>query len=180
MYEIFSGVKNAKATVCNARIQGVYDLISGKFVSFSIDSYSDNDLRVAHEINVQERDLVLRDRGYFVISSIKEMKEHGADSISRYKHKTTFYDPISHEEIDLLNRLKQCGSLDMEVLAGTNKSTKLRIIAAPVPEEVANIRRMRAKKEAKKRGCSHELLQLMAWSIFITTIDDEDFTIRQA
>ncbi|MBU0558610.1 MAG: transposase, partial [Bacteroidetes bacterium] len=39
---------------------------------------------------------------------------------------------------------------------------------------------MRAKKEAKKRGCSHELLQLMAWSIFITTIDDEDFTIRQA
>ncbi|MBU2505626.1 MAG: hypothetical protein KJ799_02740, partial [Bacteroidetes bacterium] len=46
--------------------------------------------------------------------------------------------------------------------------------------EVANIRRMRAKKEAKKRGCSHELLQLMAWSIFITTIDDEDFTIRQA
>ncbi|MBU1677321.1 MAG: transposase, partial [Bacteroidetes bacterium] len=108
------------------------------------------------------------------------MKEHGADSISRYKHKTTFYDPISHEEIDLLSRLKQCGSLDMEVLAGTNKSTKLRIIAAPVPEEVANIRRMRAKKEAKKRGCSHELLQLMAWSIFITTIDDEDFTIRQA
>ncbi len=42
-----------------------------------------------------------------------------------------------------------------------------------VPEEIANIRRMKAKKEVKKRACSHELLQLMEWSIFITTIDDD-------
>ncbi len=89
LYEIFSGVKNAKASLCNARIQGIYDLISGKFISFSIDPYSDNDLKVAHNIDVQEGDLVLRDRGYFVISSIKTMKEHGADSIIRYKHMAT-------------------------------------------------------------------------------------------
>jgi hypothetical protein len=43
LYEIFSGVKNSLSTVCNARIQGVYDLLSGKFVSFSIDTYSEND-----------------------------------------------------------------------------------------------------------------------------------------
>ena len=178
LYEIFSGVKNAKATLCNARIQGIYDLISGKFISFSIDPYSDNDLKVAHNIDVQEGDLVLRDRGYFVISSIKTMKEHGADSIIRYKHKTIFYDPISHQKIDLLKKLKQHGSLDIAVLGGTDKTTKLRIIAMAVPEEIANIRRMKAKKEAKKRACSHELLQLMAWEIFITTIDDET-TLRK-
>ena len=37
LYEFFSGVRNATTTVCNARIQGVYDLISGKFITFSID-----------------------------------------------------------------------------------------------------------------------------------------------
>lgn len=70
--------------------------------------------------------------------------------------------------------------MDTTLLVGNDKTTKLRIIAAPVPEEVANLRRMRAKKEAKNRECSHQLLQLMSWSIFITTIDDEDFTFQQA
>lgn len=109
LYAIFSGVKNAKATACNARIQGVYDLLAGEFISFSIDSYSDNDLKVAHNIDVCKGDLVLRDRGYFVISAIENMKNQGADSIMRYKHKTTFYDPISHKEIDLLKKLKRVG-----------------------------------------------------------------------
>lgn len=39
LFKHFSGVKNAVATVCNARIQGVYDLLSRQFISFSIDSY---------------------------------------------------------------------------------------------------------------------------------------------
>jgi len=180
LYDVFSGVKNAQTTVCNARIQGIYDLIAGKFVSFSIDTYSCNDLKVVNDINVKQGDLVLRDRGYFVISSIEKMKEQGADSIMRYKHKTIFYDPISIQKIDLLKRLKQCGALDMTVFAGNDKNTKLRIIATPVPEEVANIRRMKAKKEAKKKTCSYELLQLFQWNIFITTIEEEDFTPEQA
>lgn len=180
LYEIFSGVKNAKSVVCNARIQGVYDLLAGEFISFSIDSYSDNDLKVAENIDVVKGDLVLRDRGYFLISAIENMKNKGADSIIRYKHKTKFYDPISNKEINLLNLLKQLGSLDITLLCGKNKNTKLRIIAAPVPEEIANLRRMKAKKEAKTRMCSKELLQLMAWSIFITTIENQDFNFQQA
>ncbi len=40
------------------------------------------------------------------------MKEQGADSISRYKHKSTFYDSESLEEVNLLEKLKRIGSLD--------------------------------------------------------------------
>jgi hypothetical protein len=180
LYEIFSGVKNALSTVCNARIQGVYDLLSGKFVSFSIDTYSENDLKVADRIDVLEGDLVLRDRGYFVLSAIKQMKNQGADSISRYKHKTTFYDPDSLKEIDLLERLQKTVTLDIMAVCGTDKNIKVRIMASPVPEEVANIRRMKAKKEAKNRDCSYELMQLLGWTIFITTIEDSTFTMHQA
>jgi hypothetical protein len=39
LFDDFSGVKNAFDEVCNARIQGVYDLLSRQFISFSIDSY---------------------------------------------------------------------------------------------------------------------------------------------
>ena len=105
-YEIFSGVKNALATVCNARIQGVYDLLSGDFISFSIDPYSKNDLIAAPEIQIQEGDLVLRDRGYFVLSVIEKMKRGGADSLMRYKHKTLFYDPITLNSLGKLISVK--------------------------------------------------------------------------
>ncbi len=36
LFSAFSGVANGYSTVCNARIQGIYDLLSGSFVSFSI------------------------------------------------------------------------------------------------------------------------------------------------
>jgi len=36
----YSGVPNAHQAVCNARIQVVYDVLAGQFVSFSIDPYS--------------------------------------------------------------------------------------------------------------------------------------------
>jgi hypothetical protein len=180
LYEIFSGVKNASTTVCNARIQGVYDLISGTFISFSIDPYSENDLFVANKIEVNEGDLVLRDRGYFVKFSIENLKRKGADSISRYKHKTTFYDPHSKAAINLLELLQKQGQIDCVVLPEADSDFSFRILATPVPEEVANVRRMKAKKEAKDRTCSYELLQLLGWTIFVTTIDDQNFTVEQA
>lgn len=60
----YSGVSNAHTSVCNARIQTVYDLLAGEFIFFSIDPYSKNDLEAAPELELQEGDLVLRDRGY--------------------------------------------------------------------------------------------------------------------
>lgn len=179
LYELFSGVKNETTTVCNARIQGIYDLLSGQFISFSIDSYSKNDLKAVSDIEVQEGDLVLRDRGYFVLPCIEKMKTNGADSIIRYKHKTLFYDPESLKVINLLEKLQAFGTIDIEVLSDPISKTRLRIIAAPVSEEVANVRRMKAKKETKGRKCSNDLLQLMGWTIFITTIQNQDFTFKE-
>ena len=86
-------------------------------------------MKAVNTIDVQEGDLVLRDRGYFVISSIEGMKENGADSIFRYKHKTTFYDPYSLEEINLLELLKKKESIDIWAVSGDDKNIRLRIIA---------------------------------------------------
>lgn len=171
LYAKFSGVKNAHSIVCNARIQGVYDLVSGCFVSFSIDPYSKNDRAVASEIELQEGDLVLRDRGYYTNDEIQRHLEHGADCIYRYKHKTLLFDTISGKAIGLLNKLEKNKKLDMEVTLNNQDNTKVRIVAVPVSEEVANKRRMKAKKESCSKGkLSQEVLKLMSWTIFITTI----------
>lgn len=174
LFAKFSGVKNASATLCNARIQGVYDLLSGCFVSFSIDPYTKNDLTAAPEIELQEGDLVLRDRGYYINNEIQRHMENGADCIYRYKHKTLLFDSISGDTIDLLKELEKNNKLDMEVLLNNPKKTKVRLVAFPVKEEIGNKRRMKAIKESCSKGkLSPDVLKLMSWTIFITTIPKE-------
>lgn len=178
LYKTFSGVKNGDSTVCNARIQGVYDLISRQFISFSIDSYSKNDLSSSLDIPAKQGDLIVRDRGYFSIETIKELQKKGVDVVSRYKHSITIFDIETGEEINLLKYLTKHGSMDKIVLAGNNEKFKLRIIAIPASEETANLRRMKAKKESCSKHPSEELLRLMSWTIFVTTIEDPEITFK--
>lgn len=170
LFNVFSGVRNAHTAVCNARIQGVYDLLSGCFISFSIDPYSKNDLSAAPELEVRKGDLVLRDRGYSTHGEIKRHIDIGADCIYRHKYKSKYYDPVSGDVIDLETMLESEENLDIEVCLGDENRTKIRLISAPVNEEIANKRRMKAKKELKGHTPHAKLLNQMSWTIFITTI----------
>ena len=58
----------------------------------------------------------------------------------------------------------------MEVCLNDNERTKVRLIAKPVTPEIANLRRMKAKKDMRGHNPSPEILFLMSWTIFITTI----------
>lgn len=177
LFERFSGVRNQITTTCHARIQGVYDLCSGRFIKFSIDPYSKNDFSVASQIPVEPGDLVLRDRGYFLLSVIAMHKANNVETISRYKHKTVFHDPTTLAKIDLLELLTRDGHVDRMVLAGENKDVPIRLLAAPVPEEVANLRRMKAKKEMKGHSPSDEVLALLSWTIFLVSIENPAITL---
>ena len=179
LFAAFSGVKNATATVCNARIQCVYDLKAGTFVKFTIDPYSKNDLLATLEIDLLPGDLVLRDRGYFTVEAVCKHLDALAHCIYRYKHRTALFDPRTGAPLQLLALLRSNRSLDIEVLVGTAEKLKLRLIAAPIAEETANLRRMRARKETKGHAPSQELLDLMSWSIFLTTIDDPAIGFQQ-
>lgn len=178
LFGVFSGVKNSAVSVCNARIQGVYDLISGSFVYFSVDTYSKNDLSAAHDFPLQKGDIMLRDRGYLVLGAISKAMNSGADIISRYKHKITFVDTETGENLDLLKILRGKEKVDMRVLAGEKEKISVRLMAARVNEETANIRRMKAKKEANGHSPSDEVLELMSWTIFITTIKTPAFNFK--
>lgn len=179
LFQAFSGVKNAHKAVCNARIQGIYDLLSGRFLHFSIDPYSRNDQAASLDIDVQDGDLVLRDRGYVNVPAIQQHKQQGADSIYRHRHDVILYDPTTGHRIDLLALLTLRGSIDQQVLVGTDPQMRIRLLAAPVSEETANLRRMKAKREAKGHAPSREYLKLMSWTIFWTTIPDPTFTFPE-
>lgn len=149
LFEIFSGVANAHSKVCNARIQGVYDILNERFVSFSLDPYSKNDLVAAPELLLKKGDLSLRDRGYLIQEEIERHTHIGADCIYRYKNKMTLLNSVTEKPLDVLDILEKTPSIDWEVALNNKERTKVRLIAFPVSEEVANNRRMKAKKEKK-------------------------------
>ncbi len=173
LFATFSGVTNAHASVCNARIQGIYDLVATQFISFSIDPYSKNDLTAAPELELQRGDLVLRDRGYLTFDEIQRHIDAGADCIYRHKHNTIYLHPQTKKPIDLVAILKRNGRLDCPVLLNNEQQTPVRLVAAPVDEETANLRRMKAKREVHGHSPSKESLAIMSWTIFITTIPSD-------
>lgn len=179
LFEIFSGVKNAKASVCNARIQGVFDLMSGKFVEFSIDSYSKNDLVAAPQLELCKDDLVLRDRGYFIMDEVQRHIDANAHCIYRFKTGTTLINPSTGKKIDILKLLRKRKRVDMEACLNNESRTKVRIVAVPVDQEIASRRRAKAKKDARGHNPSKDVLDLMGWTIFLTTITIECATFQQ-
>ena len=172
LYADFSGVSNGPSSVCNARIQATYDLISSRLVGFSIDPYSKNDLAAAPELPIQAGDLVLRDRGYLAAEEVCRTRAAGADCIYRHKTGTIYLDPQTLQPIDLPALLRSQQWLDMQVLLNNPSHTPVRLLAAPVDEETANLRRMKAKKETRGHNPSKAVLELMDWTIFITTISE--------
>lgn len=178
LFEEFSGVSNGHTQVCNARIQVTYELLTRKLVSFSIDPYSKNDLKAAPELQIEPGDLVLRDRGYLTADEIQRHWKAHADCIYRHKTGIVYLDAETHEPIDLARLLRENGgTLDVNVLLNNEAQTPVRLVAAPVNEETANLRRMRARKENHGHNPSKAVLELMSYTIFVTTIpvDRADF-----
>jgi hypothetical protein len=179
LFQMFSGVANQHDSVCNARIQGVYDLLSGCFLHFSIDPYSKNDFLAAPELELHQADLVLRDRGYFTYDEIKRHNDLGADCIYRHKTNVLYVDPYTGKPVQLLTLLERNIYFDMEVCLNDKERTKVRLLAAPISQQVADNRRRRAKKEMKGHNPPAELLKLMAWTIFVTNIPPAEADFNQ-
>lgn len=179
LFSVFSGVSNAHKAVCNARIQCVYELLSGSFLHFSIDPYSKNDRAAASELEIQDGDLVLRDRGYSTYDEFQRHIKAKADCIYRHNFKSLYLDPDTYKPIDLKKLLVSKGQLDIQVCLNNKERTKVRLIAEPVDEQVANQRRRKAKKDMKGHRPSKDILFLMSWSIFITTIPAEKANFKK-
>ena len=170
LFADFHGVSNAQASVCNARIQATYNLLDHRLLDVAIDPYSKNDQAAAPELPLQQGDLVLRDRGDLVLEELQRHREAGADCIYRHRTGMASLDPQTGTPIDLPALLKNQGCLDLEVLLNNEARTRVRLVTAPVDAETANRRRQKAKKETKGHQPSLAVLELMDWTIFITTI----------
>jgi hypothetical protein len=156
------------------KIQWICDLKNSAVEHVSLSGFTRNDQAAAPDILEVARcgDLVLRDLGYLTTPVLAKFVNQHISFLTRHRHGINLYDPQSGKPLDLTTDLKTYGSLDRPVLLGPER-VPLRLVALPVPEEVANLRRHRARASAQRRRRSYPSathLLLMGWNLFLTDV----------
>lgn len=176
----FPGSRNhTKKQNAIIRIQTVFNLATESFAYFKLTAFTHNDQRASSMILdiAQKGDLVIRDLGYLVLAVVKQLQDKGAYYLSRLKYGITLYEADGETPLHLLKELKKPGRLDRPVCVGQKDKVSARLVAIPLPPQVAAERRRKARANRDRRCApSKEHLALLGWEIFITNIDNQLMT----
>ncbi len=177
LQDIFPGSKGG-ASSANCKLQLCYEYLRGNISFFDIvaGSMPDNKYTVHLPNLVQSKDLLVTDLGYFCLNTFKLINDAGAYFLSRFLIGTNLYDAQTYAQIDLYNELKNLNVpiYEISVLMGAEKQTRIpcRLICLRVSEEVAQKRRRKINKDAKRKGktASYSYLFFADWILMITNV----------
>ncbi len=136
----------------------------------------------AYLAEIQAGSLNINDLGYFVLANLKTIdKGKEAYYISRHLFGTSIL-TLMEETINLGTMLKNASDqpFEMEVLLGAKEKLPCRLICLPLPQEVADRRRQKAKEKARQQGktLSKAYLALLDWLIFVTNVPQQMLSIE--
>jgi hypothetical protein len=154
------------------KIQIMADLLQGTLLHCSLSGFTRNDQTASPDILAVAKpgDLILRDLGYFTRTVLGALQARGASFLSRFQHRMLVYD-LQGRQLDLVRELKTHGRLDRDLLVGAVEQFRVRLVALPVPEALANERRRKARANQDGRyPPTRERLQLLGWNIFLTNV----------
>jgi Transposase DDE domain len=152
------------------RVQGCYDLKHEQFIHFSHSAFTRNDLSLAAGVlrSLRAGDLLLRDLGYLVLGVLGQIDKRQAFYLSRFKHSLRVFEP-GGQPLDLAALLShRTRPLDKDVLAGAKEQVPVRLVALKVSEEVANLRRYRARHNRHHPHPTKKHLALLGWDLLLT------------
>ena len=121
--------------------------------------------------------------GYFKLEVLKNWSDNEVFWLTRLKTNTKIYNKKG-KALDLIKLLKdkKSSQIDMNIKLGKKCQLPCRLLALAIPEEVANKRRRKIRKEGKREGITPTKmrLQMASWNIFITNIPAELVTFQEA
>jgi hypothetical protein len=127
--------------------------------------------------------LRLADLGYWSLEALRAMDVADVFWLSRLQAQTAVFD-ASGRRWDVVRLLEAQASptVDIPVELGVNQRLPARLLAVRAPQEVADLRRMRMKDEARRRGkmVTAAQLKLADWNIFVTNVPADRLTLREA
>jgi len=127
--------------------------------------------------------LRLADLGYFSLEVLGGMAHQGVFFLSRLQVQTLVFDQDG-VVLDLSRVLRDRSSrpVDLWVCIGNKRRLPVRLLAAPVAQEVAQERRRRLKLDARRRcqPVSKKRLALADWTILVTNVPQEMLSLEEA
>lgn len=173
--DYFPGPANQNRKVGAAmKIQVVYNLLDETFTYFGLSGFRRTDQAASADILsvASTGDLVLRDLGYFAVPVFQTLIDRGVHFLTRLRQNVAILDPQSLKRVDLLKKLRNHRFFDQSILLGAERKVQVRLVALPVPEQIANERRRKTKSNRDKRlNPSKEDLELLGWNIYVTSVE---------
>ncbi|MGI0021145.1 MAG: IS4 family transposase [Nitrososphaera sp.] len=137
---------------------------------------------VLHHAPLPPGTLHLADLGFFSLQRLQTLHQQGVSWLTRVQVRTALFD-ASGQEWTLAAFLSRQASdtVDVPVTLGAELRLPCRLLAARVPEAVAEKRRQRIRRRVRKGGKIHpDSLALAAWTIYATNIPAENLSLQEA
>ena len=115
---------------------------------------------------------MIRDLGYFSIKIFSAIQQREAYFLSRYRFGVTLWDHSGTKRLNWAKHLRNGQALDLWVMMGQTEKLPVRLVAIPLPEDIVQERRRRAKQNRDRRcQTSAEHLKLLGWMIVVTNVE---------
>lgn len=132
----------------------------------------------------EERDLIIRDMGYFNLTHFAKLIQNNIWFISRLKNNIHIYlnkddeDPV--EIIEYLDKLiKNKTKIDLDLYIGKKERVPVRLVGIKVPKEIVEERRNQyIKAHGRKKTPSEDLLQWYEYTLMVTNISRNSLSLN--
>ncbi len=177
---------SSAGTLAAFKIQVRWDLLSGALSGMAFQDGRQPDTRSALKGQPRPAKSVrIADLGYFDTAQFEQEGAAGEYFFSRLSHGALQLFDEQDQLMDLQQVLRDQASeapYQCQVFMGAQRRVAARLIAIPVPEEVAIKRQNALKRKAQKhsRQVSERLLDLAQWTLLVTNIAQEELSIQEA
>lgn len=165
------------------KLQVQFDLSTGALIGPTLQHGRTADRQAPRQTAFQRSTLRLADLGYFSLAILHELTIAGVYWLSRLHVHTHVFDQAG-TCLDLTVWLKKqrTSALEIPICLGEEARLNARLLAVRVPSQVAEQRRRRLRKQAKRKGqtISKRHLDLADWTLLVTNVPVELLTVEEA
>jgi hypothetical protein len=177
-HEEFPGHGNDGGKTAGCKFDMAFDLLTGEPVTSVLHLATEQDREIGKDLVdlIREKDLVLRDMGYFSRDEFARIENCKAYWISRAPINVKIHD-LSKNKLETILKKTKRNKLELEVILG-GSGHPARLIAERAAPEVAEKRRRERREQARQLGKepSKDMLIRDGWYLLVTNVKNDLMT----